>query len=132
MLRMRFYWTRSQLNSGVRLPQSFLRGIVNDLDALFDQIRARFAESPPGSAGRADIAAHLRSLARWHREPADYPDVAPPSFPIFVDVAYAVCHPECGAQEFIIEGSTQECQHCGGLLFRIDSRRYVLDEPATT
>ena len=27
--------------------------------------------------------------------------------------------------QFIVEGGTQECQHCGGLLFRTEGRTYV-------
>jgi hypothetical protein len=37
-----------------------------------------------------------------------------------------VCHPECGAREFIVDGSTQECSHCGGSMFRSDTAEYRL------
>ena len=105
------------------------RGQLSDIDALFEEIRLRLAEQPAGSCSEADLLAHLHSLARWHREPNDYPDPGQVAFPSTIVVAYAVCHPECGVHEFIVEGSTQECQGCGGLLFRTDDRNYVLDAP---
>ena len=70
--------------------------------------------------------AHLRSLARWDQEPNNYPAVAAPSFPERLPIAYAFCHPECGTREFIVDGSTQECQRRGGLLFRAETREYEL------
>jgi hypothetical protein len=100
---------------------------VNEIDA---EIRARLAEVRLGSASAEAIVAHLRSLARWHREPQDYVDPGPAVFPASLPIAYAVCHPECGTAEFIVEGSTQECQHCGGLLFRMETREYTLAEQA--
>jgi hypothetical protein len=47
-------------------------------------------------------------------------------FPAEVQIAFAICHPACGTQEFIVDGSTQECQFCGGLLFRTETRGYRL------
>ena len=62
----------------------------------------------------------------------DYPDPGAVSFPEAIHIAYAVCHPECGAREFIVDGSTQECQYCGGgLMFRTEVREYVLRDAAT-
>jgi ribosomal protein L37E len=43
-------------------------------------------------------------------------------------VAYAVCARECGAREFIVDGQTQVCQHCGRLMFRTEVREYRLSE----
>jgi hypothetical protein len=63
---------------------------VSDLETLFDQIRARLAEAPPGSASRADLLAHVRSLARWHKEPADYPEPGPAAYPASLAIASAV------------------------------------------
>ena len=104
---------------------------MTDIEALFEAIRDRLAGAPPGSDSHAAILAHLRSLARWHQEPRDYEEPGPASFPATLPIAYAVCHPECGATEFIVEGSTQECQHCGGLLFRTETREYELRDRAT-
>ncbi len=55
----------------------------------------------------------------------DYPNDVDPMFPESIHVAYAVCHPHCGVREFIVDGSTQECQHCGGHLFRTATHEYV-------
>jgi hypothetical protein len=102
--------------------------LAGALDDLFDQVRARYAGLAAGSDAKRDLLAHLRSLARWHAEPQDYRAPEPVDFPGELSVAFAVCHPECGAQEFIVEGSTQECQSCGGLMFRAETRQYRLDQ----
>ena len=97
-----------------------------DFDALFALIRARYDALPNGSDARTDLVSHLHSLARFLDEPIDYPEPAAVAFPAEIPVAYAVCHPECGADQFIVDGSTQECQRCGGSLFRTEVRTYVL------
>jgi hypothetical protein len=102
-----------------------------DFDTLFSQIRARYDALPIGSDARTDLVAHLRSLARFLDEPMDYPAPTAIYFPPEMPVAYAVCHPECGADQFIVDGSTQECQRCGGLLFRTEVRTYSLVAPGT-
>jgi hypothetical protein len=58
----------------------------------------------------------------------DYPQVddAAIGFPASVGVAYAVCSKECGRAEFIVDGSTQICYHCGGMMFRAAVREYTL------
>jgi hypothetical protein len=53
-----------------------------------------------------------------------YPQVHDVNFPDELHVAYAVCAKECGAREFIVDGQTQVCQHCGGLMFRTEIRKY--------
>jgi len=88
------------------------------LDAILDEIRKRFNSLRENSNEQRDFLANLKSLARWNSEPMDYPQVKDPAFPATINVAHAVCHPECGRQEFIVDGSTQKCQRCGGLMFR--------------
>lgn len=39
-------------------------------------------------------------------------------FPEEISIALAVCTRNCGTTEFIVDGSTQVCQHCGSLMFR--------------
>ena len=99
--------------------------MAEQLNELLQSVQARYAELPAGSEARRDFLAHLRSLARWHAEPTDYPEAGTAEFPAHVRVALAICHPECGAREFIVDGSTQ-CQSCGGLLFRAETREYQL------
>jgi hypothetical protein len=103
-----------------------------DFDALFTRIRARWDALPDGSDARADFAAHLASLARFLDEPMDYEDLTAVVFPAELPVAFAVCHPECGTAEFIVDGSTQECQRCGGSLFRTEVRMYALSPTASS
>ena len=93
------------------------------LDVLFSKIRSRYSELNQNTARRKRFVDHIRSLGHWEDDPMDYPDVTP-EFPEFLDIAYAVCHPNCGVQEFIVEGSTQECQRYGQSLFRTDRRKY--------
>ncbi len=57
---------------------------------------------------------------------ADYPRVTKCDFPKTLHVAYAVCTSKCGAREFIVDGSTQMCQHCGALMFRTEVAAYTL------
>jgi hypothetical protein len=52
------------------------------------------------------MIAHMRSLARFEADPADYPEPGDVSFPERLHVAFAVCHPECGAREFVVGAST--------------------------
>jgi len=108
-----------------------MRGQLSDLDALFESIRAQLADLSPESDAHQSLFAHLRHLALGEDEPMDYPDPGAVAFPETMPVAYAVCHPECGAREFIVDGSTQECQYCGGLMFRTEVREYVLRDAAT-
>ncbi len=63
---------------------------------------------------------------------AEYPDVAPEevTFPDTIHVAFAVCTKQCGTREFIVDGSTQRCQHCGALMFRTEVAEYNLEQNA--
>lgn len=47
-------------------------------------------------------------------------------FPEEFDIALAVCTENCGTVEFIVDGSTQVCQHCGSLMFRTEVKKYRL------
>jgi len=95
-----------------------------ELEASISRIRARYAELRGGSAARMEsFLLHLRSLGQWEQEPMDYPTVAA-NFPKLVHIAYAVCHPDCGTEELIVDGSTQECQRCGRHMFRTDVQQY--------
>ena len=60
----------------------------------------------------------------------DYPDIDYDSinFPSEAYIAYAVCRKSCGNKEFIVDGETQICEHCGHNMFRTEEKRYVLAE----
>lgn len=42
-------------------------------------------------------------------------------------IAYSFCE-ECGNKEFIVDGQTQFCNQCGGMLFRDEKRLYTLEK----
>jgi hypothetical protein len=94
-----------------------------ELEASIAQIRARHAEIRKNSPRMDAFLMHLRSLGQWEQEPMDYPTVTA-NFPKVVHIAYAVCHPDCGTEELIVDGSTQECQRCGRLMFRAAVQEY--------
>jgi hypothetical protein len=99
------------------------------LDELIERLRERYDRFGAEVPVVKRFVDHLDSLASFHEEdfesypmPAD-PVVFPPSLPI----AFAICKPECGVREFIVEGGTQECQKCGSLLFRVATTTYRLE-----
>jgi hypothetical protein len=94
-----------------------------ELQTLISQIQKRFDELGDKHSKRKQFIDHLRSLGSWDQDLMDYPSVTP-DFPEQIKVAYAVCHPECGVQELIVDGSTQECQRCGQLMFRAGVQEY--------
>lgn len=66
-------------------------------------------------------------MAKFEAYPLDeYIKVSEVEFPQEIHVAYAVCSTACGAREFIVDGQTQVCQHCGRLMFRTEVKKYVL------
>ena len=50
------------------------------------------------------------------------------AFPESLPIAFATCHADCRAAEFIVEGSTQECQMCGRHMFRQATKDYFSKE----
>jgi hypothetical protein len=95
-----------------------------NLETLISQVRARYAKIRKDSSQMESFLLHLRSLGQWEQEESmDYPTVTA-DFPKTVAIAYAVCHPDCGTKELIVDGSTQECQRCGRLMFRTEIQKY--------
>ncbi len=96
------------------------------IEELIQRVREHAAKimEHKSASKRERFLLHLESLGHWENEPNDYPE-SKPAFPETVHVAFAVCHPNCGRQELIVEGSTQECQRCGQLMFRVDSKEYM-------
>lgn len=97
---------------------------AEEIENLLDAIRSRFTNLGPSSCRRESFLAHLRSLVRWESDGGVYPDPGEVTFPEKIHVAYAVCNSDCGVREFIVDGSTQECQKCGDLMFRTDVAEY--------
>jgi len=57
---------------------------------------------------------------------AQYQKPGKTNFPRDLPIAFAVCSKKCGAQQFIVDGSTQVCEHCGRLMFRVEVATYRL------
>jgi hypothetical protein len=100
-----------------------------DFDALAAALKARFERlkaTSESSSREASFVAHVQSLAKWQEEATDdYPNIDE-EFPQSIWLAFAVCLPECGGREFIVDGGSQECQHCGRLMFRRESKLYEI------
>jgi hypothetical protein len=111
----------SRLNVGLEVREFPMAEV--ELEASIARIRARYAEIRKSSSPMESFLLHLHSLGQWEQEPMDFPTVTA-KFPAVVHVAYAVCHPDCGREEVIIDGSTQECQRCGRLMFRTVVQKY--------
>ncbi len=54
------------------------------------------------------------------------------SFPKTIHISLAVCSKQCGNVEFIVDGSSQVCQHCGRLMFRTYTKEYRVKETFPT
>ena len=94
---------------------------------LFDNILKRYLELGPNSERRLSFIRHVENLSQWESDISDIEEefiVPLLIFPPEIYVSLASCHPNCGTQEFIVDGSTQECQRCGRLMFRFESRKY--------
>ena len=99
------------------------------LDNLFCGIRKRFVELGDSPSRQQSFIEHIKTLTVWEKDGSideNYLKNNPANFPQEIAVAQAFCRPECGTIEFIVDGCTQECQRCGGLLFRTVTRAYVL------
>jgi hypothetical protein len=95
-----------------------------EIENLFIAIRSRFESLGPQKCLTESFLAHLRSLGRWEADGGNYPDPGEIAFPEKIHIAFAVCNQECGVCEYIVDGSTQECQKCGDLMFRTDVAEY--------
>ena len=101
--------------------------MANNLDTIFDELKIRYSELQ-NTCDKESFVKHLCAIALWNNEPMDYPEVSNVKFPEGLHIAHAVCHPECGVQEFIVDGSTQKCQKCGRSMFRGEVEFYSLKE----
>lgn len=97
---------------------------MQKIDKLLEPVRRCWETLPDNDDARESFLMHLNSLSRYRNEPMDYPEESKAEFPETIQIAYAVCHPECGIEQFIVDGSSQECQVCGGLSFRTKTKKY--------
>jgi hypothetical protein len=97
---------------------------MEDISKQLESVRRRWESLPDNPEAKASFLMHLNSLARFMNEPMDYTEDIDVEFPETIHIACVVCHPECGIKEFIVDGSSQECQVCGGLSFRTETAEY--------
>jgi hypothetical protein len=88
--------------------------MTDDIEPLLSSIRDRWVALENAPVYRESLRLHLQSLAT--DQSAELVEPKEIDFPSRLAVAFAVCN--CGTMEFIVDGSTQECQRCGGLMFR--------------
>ncbi len=98
--------------------------MTSDFKTIIDEIEKRYSEIL-NTRDRESFILNLKSLVRWNNEPLDYKEPKEIIFPESLNIAYAVCHPECGVEELIVDGSTQRCQKCGSLLYRTKVTEYT-------
>ncbi len=91
--------------------------ILEDIEKQYSKLR--------NSCDKGSFIKNLKAIARWNEEPNDYEEPKEIKFPESLHIAYAVCHPECGVHELIVDGSTQKCQSWGGLMSRMEVTEYI-------
>jgi hypothetical protein len=96
--------------------------MADDIETLLDAIRKQWERTATAPVYRESLLRHLQSLASdKNLQPIEPKEV---TFPVRVPIAFAVC--QCGVREFIVDGSTQECQNCGSLMYRTEVAEYEL------
>lgn len=97
----------------------------DDLEAALADIRKRYTELSNAQCGRRIFLNRLRSLARFDAEPNDYQSPLAVELPKELEIGYAVCHPECGNQAYVvIEGGPQGCDNCGSVMLPVETAFY--------
>ena len=95
------------------------------LEELLTAIRKRYRELNDAQCGRRIFLNRLRNLARFDAEPNDYVRPAEVELPRELEIGYAVCHPECSNQAFVVlDGGPQSCDHCGATMCPVETANY--------
>lgn len=98
-----------------------------ELEPLLEAIRKRFSQLTDEKCHRRLFLNHLRTLTCFGSEPIDYEEPEESSLPKELEIGYAVCHPNCGNQAFVvIEGGPQHCDCCGGTMLPVKFGTYRL------
>jgi len=101
--------------------------VESELEELLGLVRMRYAELTDERCQRKIFLKRLRNLARFGAEPMDYPEPAGVELPKELEVALAVCHPECGNLALVVvEGGPQGCDCCGGTMLPVETGTYRL------
>jgi hypothetical protein len=99
----------------------------NELEPLLDALRKRYSELTDARCQRKVFLKRLGNLTRFGAEPMDYPEPEGVELPKELEVALAVCHPECGNQALVVvEGGPQGCDCCGGTMLPVEVGTYKL------
>ncbi len=101
--------------------------IGDELEPLLDAVRVRYAELTDARCQRKVFLKRLGNLGRFGAEPMDYPVPEGVELPKELEIALAVCHPECGNQALVVvEGGPQGCDCCGGTMYPAEIATYRL------
>ena len=98
---------------------------TDGLEEVLAAIRQRFSELSDTQCGRRIFLNRLRNLGRFDAEPNDYPVTAEAELPKELEIGFAVCHPECGNQAYVvIDGGPQCCDNCGSTMLPVETATY--------
>ena len=98
-----------------------------ELKPLFEAISQRFSQLTDDKCQRRVFFNRLRTLAWFGAEPLDYVEPQDAKLPKELEIGFAVCHPECGNQAFVVvEGGPQACDCCGGTMLPVKIGTYRL------
>ncbi len=99
-----------------------------ELEPLIEAIHRRYSQLTDDDCQRRLFLNRLRTLGTFGAEAADYQEPEEEAeLPKELEIAFAVCHPECGNQAFlIIEGGPQSCDRCGGTMLPVKFGNYRL------
>ena len=76
--------------------------VNTELEPLLEAIRSRYALLTDEQCMRRVFLNRLRNLGRFGNEPVDYEAPVDAELPKELEIGFAVCHPECGNQAFVV------------------------------
>ena len=98
-----------------------------EVEPLLESIRQRLSELTDDDCQLRLFMNRLRTLGHFGAEPVDYREPDSPQLPKELEIGFAVCHPECGNEAFVvIEGGPQGCDRCGGTMLPVKFGIYRL------
>lgn len=96
-----------------------------EIESLIEAIRQRYAVLTDEQCMRRVFLNRLRNLGRFGAEPVDYRQPDEAELPKELEIGFAVCHPECGNQAFVvIDGGPQSCDACGSTMMPVATAFY--------
>lgn len=96
-----------------------------EIEPLLEAIRQRYVQLTDAQCMRRVFLNRLRNLGRFGDEPVDYLPPPEAELPKELEIGYAVCHPECGNQAFlVVEGGPQSCDACGSTMMPVATAFY--------